>query len=396
MSQRHPEVVSPSPKIGARLGSVRLRTALVVMLVSLVLVTVTDVLHLRHQMQQAEQLLPSAPVSAPNAGIQAAVNTSRPGFEVGAAALPVGKESQLLPSAPADWKALLPGILLRDLSLVVLLGIGLTLVLDHMLLRPLRRLAQHADDFDPTLPPPEPEARQTNELTRISHSISRAQQSLWLQLQEERRHAEQMRLELERQQQSLKLAEQSLAQKSQELGRLSRIDVLTGLANRREFDEALRREFKRAQRQRGQLALAVLDLDHFKNFNERYGVAAGDAALLRFAQLLTERFKRDTDLVARLGGEEFVALLPGFGLSSTQSLLEQVREDLRDLQLLHEGGISGQVLTVSIGLAAFSPSHPYLSPQALMQAADEALYIAKHTGRDRLSLAASSGVAERA
>ncbi|MCV2351626.1 GGDEF domain-containing protein [Paucibacter sp. Y2R2-4] len=366
------------------------------MLVSLVLVTLTDVLHLRHQMQQAEQLLPSAPIGAPNAGIQTAVNTSRPGFELGATALPVGKEGQMLPPAPADWKALLPGILLRDLSLVILLGISLTLVLDRMLLRPLRRLAQHADDFDPTLPPPEPEARQTNELARISHSISRAQQSLWLQLQEERRHAEHMRLELERQQQSLKQAEQSLAQKSQELGRLSRIDALTGLANRREFDEALRREFKRAQRQRGQLALAVLDLDHFKNFNERYGVAAGDAALLRFAQLLTERFKRDTDLVARLGGEEFVALLPGFGLSSTQSLLEQVREDLRDLQLLHEGGVNGQVLTVSIGLAAFSPSHPYLSPQALMQAADEALYIAKHTGRDRLSLAASSGVAERA
>jgi diguanylate cyclase (GGDEF)-like protein len=347
-------------------------------------------------MQQAEQLLPSAPTSAPNAGIQTAVNISKPGFEVGATALPVGKETQMMPPALADWKALLPGILMRDLSLVLLLGIALTLVLDRMLLRPLRRLAQHADDFDPTLPPPEPEARQTNELARISHSISRAQQSLWLQLQEERRHAEQMRLELERQQQSLKLAEQSLAQKSQELGRLSRIDALTGLANRREFDEALRREFKRAQRQRGQLALAVLDLDHFKNYNERYGVAAGDAALLRFAQLLTERFKRDTDLVARLGGEEFVALLPGFGLSSTQSLLEQVREDLRDLQLLHEGGVNGQVLTVSIGLAAFSPSHPYLSPQALMQAADEALYIAKHTGRDRLSLAASSGVAERA
>jgi diguanylate cyclase (GGDEF)-like protein len=394
VSQRHPEAVSPSSNSGARLGSVRLRTALVVMLVSLVLVTLTDVLHLRHQMQQAEQLLPSASIGAPNAGIQTAVNSPRPGFDPGATALPVSKERLAL--VQADWKARLPGILIRDLSLVVLLGIALTLVLDRMLLRPLRRLAQHADDFDPTLPPPEPEARQPNELARISHSISRAQQSLWVQLQEERRHAEQMRLELERQQQSLRLAEQSLAQKSQELGRLSRIDALTGLANRREFDEALRREFKRAQRQRGQLALAVLDLDHFKNYNERYGVAAGDAALLRFAQLLTERFKRDTDLVARLGGEEFVALLPGFGLSSTQSLLEQVREDLRDLQLLHEGGVNGQVLTVSIGLAAFSPSHPYLSPQALMQAADEALYIAKHTGRDRLSLAASSGVAERA
>ena len=297
------------------------------------------------------------------------------------------------------WRDQLPAILWRDLSLVLLLSLVLSLVLDRMLLRPLqslRRLASHADAFDPTLPPPEPEPRQANELARISHSITRAQKSLWLQLQEEQTRVEELQLEVGRQQVALKAAEHTLAQKNLELGRLSRIDELTGLANRREFDEGLRREFKRAQRQRGHLALAVLDLDHFKNFNERYGVAAGDAVLARFAQLLSVRFKRDTDLVARLGGEEFVALLPGFGLEVTQGLLEQLREDLRELQLPHEGGVNGQVLTVSVGLAAYGPTHPYLSPQAMMQAADEALYIAKHAGRDRLSLASSSGHPERA
>jgi diguanylate cyclase (GGDEF)-like protein len=277
----------------------------------------------------------------------------------------------------------------------------LILVLDRMLLRPLqqlRRLANHADAFDPTLPPPLEATQhqpQPNELARISNSITRAQQSLWLQLQEEQARSEELRLEVSRQHEALRSAEQCLAQKNLELGRLSRTDELTGLANRREFDEGLRREFKRAQRQRGHLALAVLDLDHFKSFNERYGVAAGDAVLTRFAQLLAVRFKRDTDLVARLGGEEFVALLPGFGLGVAQGLLEQLREDLRELQLPHEGGVNGPVLTVSVGLAAYSPAHPYLSPHALMQAADEALYIAKHAGRDRLSLAASSGHPER-
>ncbi|MCV2353791.1 GGDEF domain-containing protein [Paucibacter sp. B2R-40] len=295
------------------------------------------------------------------------------------------------------WREQLPAMLWRDLTLVLLLSLVLIFVLDRMLLRPLqalRRLASHADAFDATLPPPleSPQHQsQPNELARISRSITRAQQSLWQQLQEEQIRAEQLRLEVSRQQEALRSAEQALAQKNLELGRLSRIDELTGLANRREFDEGLRREFKRAQRQRGHLALAVLDLDHFKNFNERYGVAAGDAVLARFAQLLSVRFKRDTDLVARLGGEEFVALLPGFGLDLTQGLLEQLREDLRELQLPHEGGVNGQVLTVSVGLAAYSPAHPYLSPHALMQAADEALYIAKHAGRDRLSLAASSG-----
>ncbi|MFY7867104.1 diguanylate cyclase domain-containing protein [Roseateles sp.] len=396
MSPRHEKTAPAIAPASARLGSVRLRTTLVVMLVSAVLVILTDVLLLRHQMQQYQESL------APAAGTSSATAVSPVGFALNSAtppphsAAPAENSRPVLQATQLDWRTQLPALLIRDLTLVLLLSVVLMLILDRMLLRPLRRLAQHADDFDPTLPPPEPELSHASELARITHSISRAQQSLWQQLQEERRHAEQMRLELERQQQSLKLAEQSLAQKSQELGRLSRIDTLTGLANRREFDEALRREFKRAQRQRGQLALAVLDLDHFKNFNERYGAAAGDAVLQRFAQLLNERFKRDTDLVARLGGEEFVTLLPGFGLGSTQNLLEQLREDLRDLQIKHEGGVNTQFLTVSIGLAAFSPTHPYLSPQALMQAADEALYIAKHTGRDRLSLAASSGVVERA
>jgi diguanylate cyclase (GGDEF)-like protein len=102
------------------------------------------------------------------------------------------------------------------------------------------------------------------------------------------------------------------------------------------------------------------------------------------AGLLGERFKRDTDVVARLGGEEFVVLLPGFGMAEAQGVLESVRDDLRALRLPDGEGS----LTLSIGLAAASPAHPYLSAQALLQAADEALYIAKHAGRDRLSLAA--------
>jgi diguanylate cyclase (GGDEF)-like protein len=288
-------------------------------------------------------------------------------------------------------------IVLRDLVLVALLSATLIPVLDHMLLRPLRRLAANTEAFDPTMPPPLPELLpapppgEPDELRQISHSISRVHQSLWQQLRDEQGRAALLRAEVERQHDALRQVQHALDAKSRELGSLSRVDELTGLANRREFDEGLRREFKRAQRQRGLLALAVLDLDHFKRFNENQGTAAGDAALSRFAQLLAERFKRDTDLVARLGGEEFVALLPGFGLAEAQALLEQLRDDLRALQLPYAGVAADKLLTVSVGLAAYSPGHPYLSPQALMQAADEALYIAKHAGRDRLSMAASSG-----
>ena len=272
----------------------------------------------------------------------------------------------------------LASMLLRDAALVFCLCAVLVVVLDRLLLHPLRRLAASTVAFDPTQPPPLSDSvppTEAAELQQISQSITRVHESLWRQLEDEQRRVVGLR-------ETLTHTEQLLEGKIRELGSMSRLDSLTGLPNRREFDEALRREFKRAQRQRGALALAVLDLDHFKKFNERFGPAAGDAALRWFAQLLAERFKRDTDLVARLGGEEFVALLPGFGLPETQALLEQLRDDWRAMSFPDGGS-----LTVSVGLAAYGPAHSYLSPQALMQAADEALYIAKHAGRDRLSLA---------
>ena len=284
-------------------------------------------------------------------------------------------------------------MLTRDAVVAAVVAFVLVLVLDRLLLQPLRRLAADSEAFDPTHPPAETqfaeEAGQPTELRQISHSITRVHESLWRQLRNEQGKADALRAEVQRQQEVLQRVEAALEAKNRELGSMSRVDPLTGLANRREFDEALRREFKRAQRQRGLLALAVLDLDHFKKFNELYGAAAGDAALARFAQLIGGHFKRDTDLIARLGGEEFVALLPDLGLAESQARLEQLREDFRALGLPHAQGIdANKILTVSIGLAAYSPAHPFLSPQALMQAADEALYIAKHAGRDRLSLSA--------
>jgi diguanylate cyclase (GGDEF)-like protein len=278
-------------------------------------------------------------------------------------------------------------VVFRDLVLGLLLGSLFVMLLDRLLLQPLRHLAASTEQFDPTLPPPESvfaaDTPQAPELQQIRHSITRVHQRLWQLLQSEQGKAAALRAELQE-------AQVALDAKNRELGSMARTDALTGLVVRREFDEALRREFKRAQRQRSLLALAVLDLDHFKKFNARYGQAQGDVALRRVAHLLSGHFKRDTDVVARLGGEEFVALLPDLGMAEAQGRLEQLREDLRALRIPHEDGVTDErILTVSIGLAACSPAHPYLSPQALMQAADEALYIAKHAGRDRLSMGAS-------
>ncbi|NCT84307.1 MAG: GGDEF domain-containing protein [Comamonadaceae bacterium] len=275
--------------------------------------------------------------------------------------------------------------LARTAWLVLLLSAAQLLLIETLLLRPLRRLAAGCEAMESAPVPLTPEAAVpapglAAELDRIGHAMLRARGSLWQQDQQ----ARELKRELAQQRQLLQQAHSALEARQRELASLARTDALTGIANQPAFDEALRREFKRAQRQRGLLALAVLDLDQFRQFNLAHGTAQGDAALRRVAGLLKDCFKRDTDVVARLGGEEFVALLPGLGMAEAQGLLESLRDELRALRLPDgQGG-----LTLSIGLAAASPAHPYLSAQALLQAADEALYIAKHAGRDRLSLAA--------
>lgn len=275
--------------------------------------------------------------------------------------------------------------LARTAWLVLLISAAQLMLIEALLLRPLRQLAAGCEAMESAPVPLTPEAAVptvglTVELDRIGHAMLRARGSLWQQDQD----ARELRRELAQQRHLLQEAHAALEANQRELASLARTDALTGIANQRAFDEALRREFKRAQRLRGLLAVAVLDLDQFKQFNLAHGTAAGDAALQRVASLLGERFKRDTDLVARLGGEEFVALLPGFGMAEAQGVLESLRDELRALRLPDGHGS----LTLSVGLAAVSPAHPYLSAQALLQAADEALYIAKHAGRDRLSLAA--------
>ncbi|MFO1225547.1 GGDEF domain-containing protein [Roseateles sp.] len=277
-------------------------------------------------------------------------------------------------------------------GLTGVLSAALLALLEHLLLRPLRQLARGIEALEtgpvPLGAPTDPLAHSlTAEMDRIRHAMQRAQDSIHTQDQDVRR----LQRELDHQREALDSANAQLAAQNRELASLSRNDNLTGLLNRTAFEEALRREFKRAQRQRGLLALAVLDLDDFKRFNQTHGAQTGDAALKRVALLLAERFKRDTDIVARLSGEEFVVLLPGCSVSAAQGVLESVRSDVRSLRVADGGGAdetAGAELTVSVGLAAMSPSRPYLSAQAFLQAADEALYMAKHAGRDRLSMAA--------
>jgi len=287
------------------------------------------------------------------------------------------------------------------LHLLVVVGLGLVaaVLLDRWLLRQLRRLSEEAHRFEATMPPQslswlEPDDHGPHEVLQLERAFAHVHSTLGGELQREQTRGQQLRDEMLRQHQRLEQVERSLDAKRRELAALERHDPLTGAANRREFELALRREFKRVQRDQGRLALAVLDVDDLKPYNERHGRAAGDEVLKRLAQLLAEQFQRDTDVVARLGGEEFVVLMPGLDIRFAQDRLESVRDALRALGLRHGAlpasrgrAAPDDLITISVGIAAYQPGRPYLSTQALLQAADEALYLAKHTGRDRICLA---------
>lgn len=181
-----------------------------------------------------------------------------------------------------------------------------------------------------------------------------------------------------------KVAERTteLAAANAELERLSMTDALTGVANRRRFDEELQDECLRAARNHTALALVILDIDHFKLYNDHYGHQGGDAALQAVAQALTTGLREGSDLLARYGGEEFVMLLPQATHQGCARVAERARAAVQALQLPHEKSPFGQV-TISLGLAIVEPTHGF-SPESLVARADAALYLAKEKGRNRV------------
>jgi diguanylate cyclase (GGDEF)-like protein/PAS domain S-box-containing protein len=169
------------------------------------------------------------------------------------------------------------------------------------------------------------------------------------------------------------------------LERLAACDGLTGIANRRSFDEKLGQEWLRARRDKTQLALLMLDVDHFKLFNDRYGHQAGDVCLRRLAECVAAIVLRPGDLVARYGGEEFAVVLPSIDADGALQVAQRVREAVRGLAIPHVDSVFG-VVTVSVGVACAVPSQGS-DHEALVKSADIALYQAKHAGRDRVALA---------
>lgn len=193
----------------------------------------------------------------------------------------------------------------------------------------------------------------------------------------------------ERAQSDLRTARDDLERINGELAALALQDSLTGLSNRRRFDAALDEEYSRAMRNETPLALVMLDVDHFKKYNDHYGHPQGDECLRRISQTLKAASTRPGDLVARYGGEEFVILLPGTDLAGAFTVAERVRLAIQAMHLEHADN-HGAIVTISAGVAASIPVRNGKSSQDLVLAADQALYKAKESGRNRVCSSAES------
>ncbi|MFV3304077.1 diguanylate cyclase domain-containing protein [Pseudomonas sp. NY15181] len=185
---------------------------------------------------------------------------------------------------------------------------------------------------------------------------------------------------------ALRESQQQLLETNLVLQRLMNSDGLTGLSNRRHFDEYLEMEWRRAQREQTQLSILLIDVDHFKPYNDTFGHVQGDEALRQVAGAIRASCSRPSDLPARYGGEEFVLVLPGTSPGGARLLAEKLRRSVEDLGIAHELPHPGAPLTISIGVATVTPQagQPY---RQLIEMADEALYNAKHGGRNQVGIA---------
>jgi two-component system chemotaxis family response regulator WspR len=195
----------------------------------------------------------------------------------------------------------------------------------------------------------------------------------------------QMQLQRDEAHRALRESQQQLMETNLVLQRLMNSDGLTGLSNRRHFDEYLEMEWRRAMREQSQLSLLMIDVDYFKAYNDSFGHLKGDEVLHQVADAIRGGCSRPSDLPARYGGEEFAMVLPSTSSGGARLVAEKIRRSVEAMHIPHTSPQEGSVLTVSVGLATMLPQQGE-EHRLLIQTADRALYQAKNAGRNQVGM----------
>ncbi len=227
-------------------------------------------------------------------------------------------------------------------------------------------------------------ASNQDELSLLESGVNQLQDNMAAYIERQRRDERDLAAHRDRLAELVDERTAELRAANTQLEALSRSDPMTGLANRRHFDEVKEVEFRRAQRQEQPLCVLMCDVDFFKRYNDRYGHAMGDECLKTVARALKTTFGRAGELVARLGGEEFAVLLPGVGIEAARGAAERLSQEMERLAVPHQASEVAPHVTLSIGIAQFD--HTTMARfDMLLQRADEALYRAKSEGRNRVA-----------
>ncbi|MGE4321854.1 MAG: diguanylate cyclase [Sphingobium sp.] len=181
---------------------------------------------------------------------------------------------------------------------------------------------------------------------------------------------------------ALRRSQQELTEINLELQRLTNVDGLTALSNRRYLQESLDSEWKHALRTQTPISAMMIDIDHFKLFNDTYGHLAGDETLRKVAEVVKAMCRRTSDIAARYGGEEFIAIMPSTGKAEVETLASKIVDQVAALNILHAQSPTHDRVTISVGTATMVPRRNDM-PSHIIKAADEALYAAKRAGRNR-------------
>lgn len=219
----------------------------------------------------------------------------------------------------------------------------------------------------------------------INSNILLGKIGVFLDLNRQKKELEHKTRELDLKVKQLETLQHKLEDQNSKLEKLTMEDGLTSLGNRRCFDKTLESEWNRGQRSGESLSIVMVDIDHFKLYNDTYGHQEGDICLKRVACALKSTLMRQCDVIARYGGEEFVAILPNTDLDGAVQVGGRMLSSVSGLNISHSSSLTEDYVTISIGVASIVPGSGSI-PEFLLKSVDEALYQAKESGRNKISI----------